>query len=69
MKLQELLYKVNILKIVGSINIQISDIQFDSRKIKKGGLFVAVKGMVSDGHKYIESVISDGAIAIIVEKR
>ncbi len=68
MKLQDLLYKVNLLKIVGSTNIQISDIQFDSRKIKKAGLFVAVKGTVSDGHKYIESVIRDGAIAIIVEK-
>ena len=68
MKLQDLLYKVNLLKVVGSTNIQISDVQFDSRKIKKGGLFVAVKGTVSDGHKYIKGVIKNGAVAIIVEK-
>ena len=68
MKLQDLLYKVNLLKVVGSTNIQISDVQFDSRKIKKGGLFVAVKGTVSDGHKYIKGVIKNGAVALIVEK-
>ena len=43
MKLKDLLYKVNLLKVVGSTNIQITDVQFDSRKIKTGGLFVAVK--------------------------
>ena len=68
MKLQELLYKVNILKIVGNTNIDIHDIQFDSRKIKHKGLFIAIKGTVSDGHEYIESVINDGALAIVVEK-
>ena len=68
MKLKDLLYKVNLLKVVGSTNIQITDVQFDSRKIKTGGLFVAVKGTVSDGHKYIKDVIKNGAVAIIVEK-
>ena len=42
MRLQDLLYKVNILKIVGNINIDIDDVQFDSRKIKQRGLFVAL---------------------------
>ena len=68
MKLQELLYKVNILKLVGSTNIEISDVQFDSRMTKKKGLFVAIKGMISDGHNYIESAIEDGAISVIVEQ-
>ena len=68
MKLQDLLYKVNILKVVGTTNIVISDIQFDSRKIKREGLFVAIKGIISDGHQYIQNTIKDGAIAIIVEQ-
>ena len=39
-----------------------------SRKIKQRGLFVAITGTVLDGHKYIESSINDGAIAIVVEQ-
>ena len=68
MRLQDLLYQVNILKIVGNINIDIDDVQFDSRKIKQRGLLVAITGTVLDGHKYIESSINDGAIAIVVER-
>ncbi|MEC7864201.1 MAG: UDP-N-acetylmuramoyl-L-alanyl-D-glutamate--2,6-diaminopimelate ligase [Bacteroidota bacterium] len=68
MKLQDLLYKVNILKIVGTTDIAISDVQFDSRKIQKKGLFIAIKGVISDGHQYIQSSIQDGAIAVIVEQ-
>lgn len=68
MKLQELLYKVNILKVIGSTNIEIHDVHFDSRKVKKKGLFVAIKGVTSDGHQYIQDTIEDGAIAIIVEQ-
>ena len=68
MKLQDLLYKVNILKLIGSTNIEISDVQFDSRKIQKKGLFIAIKGTISDGHQYIQNTIKDGVIAIIVEQ-
>jgi UDP-N-acetylmuramoyl-L-alanyl-D-glutamate--2,6-diaminopimelate ligase len=68
MKLRELLYRVNIIKAVGNTNIEISDVQFDSRKVKKKGLFVAIKGTDSDGHQYIEDTINDGAIALIVEQ-
>ena len=68
MRLNELLYKVNILKVVGSTNIDIVDISFDSRKVQENGLFVAIEGTISDGHKYVENAISNGAIAIIVEE-
>ena len=68
MKLQELLYKVNILKVFGSTNIEIPIIHFDSRKINGKALFVAIEGSASDGHQYIQSAIEDGAIAIIVEQ-
>ncbi|MBU46484.1 MAG: UDP-N-acetylmuramoyl-L-alanyl-D-glutamate--2,6-diaminopimelate ligase [Flavobacteriales bacterium] len=68
MKLQELLYKVNILKVFGSTNIEIPIIHFDSRKINGKALFVAIEGSASDGHQYIQISIEDGAIAIIVEQ-
>ena len=68
MKLKNLLYKVKILKIIGSIDSEISDIQFDSRKIQSKDIFIAIKGIVSDGHNHIESAIKNGATAIIVEQ-
>ena len=68
MKLQDLLYKVNILMLVGDTNIEVLDVCFDSRRIKKKGLFIAINGEISDGHQYIQNAIKEGAIAIIVEK-
>lgn len=46
-------------------NIEITDIAYDSRKVKKGSLFVAVKGFKSDGHKYIDEVFEKGAAAVV----
>ncbi len=45
----------------------ITAITFDSRKIEKDSLFIAVKGTLSDGHKYINDTIEKGAIAILCE--
>jgi UDP-N-acetylmuramoyl-L-alanyl-D-glutamate--2,6-diaminopimelate ligase len=42
-------------------------IDFDSRKIKKGDLFVAIKGLVSDGHKFIDVAIKNGARSVVCE--
>lgn len=66
--LKDILYKAGLIEVVGSTNITISAISFDSRKIEKGSLFVAVKGTLSDGHKYIDETISKGAIAILCEE-
>ena len=46
-------------------SIQISGICYDSRKVKKGNLFVAIKGEKYDGNKYISQAISKGAKAVI----
>ncbi|MDR3266566.1 MAG: UDP-N-acetylmuramoyl-L-alanyl-D-glutamate--2,6-diaminopimelate ligase, partial [Tannerella sp.] len=48
-------------------DLEIADIQSDSRQIKVGSLFVAVKGTVADGHDYIEKAINQGAKAIVCE--
>jgi UDP-N-acetylmuramoyl-L-alanyl-D-glutamate--2,6-diaminopimelate ligase len=68
MKLKDLLYKVSIIKVVGTTDVDVVNVQFDSRKIEKGGLFVAISGEVTDGHKYINETIASGAKVIIVEK-
>ncbi|ARK30858.1 UDP-N-acetylmuramoyl-L-alanyl-D-glutamate--2,6-diaminopimelate ligase [Halalkalibacter krulwichiae] len=49
-------------------DIDITGIQLDSRKIKDGNLFVAISGYEADGHKFIQSAIKNGAVAIIGEK-
>jgi UDP-N-acetylmuramoyl-L-alanyl-D-glutamate--2,6-diaminopimelate ligase len=65
--LQQILYKVKIVSIAGSTNIEINDLQTDSRKAKPGTCFIAVKGTVTDGHSFIDIAVSNGASAIICE--
>lgn len=66
--LKDILYKVGLVEVVGSTNVAITAISFDSRKIEKDSLFVAVKGTASDGHKYIDDTIAKGAVAVLCEE-
>jgi UDP-N-acetylmuramoyl-L-alanyl-D-glutamate--2,6-diaminopimelate ligase len=50
------------------MNVDVTGVSFDSRKVKPGHLFVAVKGTLSDGHEYIKKAIDFGAVAIVCEK-
>ena len=68
MVLSDILYKVNIRSVAGSTGVDVNDIQIDSRKVKPGGLFVAVKGGAADGHQFIEKAIDNGAAAIVCEE-
>jgi len=68
MILRELARGVDIKEFKGDDDLDISGVSFDSNKIKKGFLFVALTGENTDGHKYIESALSRGAKALIVEK-
>jgi len=65
--LQDVLYKVAIRSVAGSTAIEVNDVQIDSRKIKPGAAFVAVKGAAADGHQFIEKAIENGAVAIVYE--
>ena len=65
--LQEILYKVNIRYVHGNLGAIVNDLQLDSRKINKGSLFIAVKGVNADGHQFIDSVIEKGAAAVVCE--
>lgn len=44
------------------------NLEYDSRKIKKGDIFVALKGALVDGHKFIDKAIENGAVAIIISE-
>jgi len=66
-KLQDILYKAGIQEKIGSTDIKISDICFDSRKVTSKSLFIAVKGSQVDGHQYIVQSVEKGAIAIVCE--
>jgi UDP-N-acetylmuramoyl-L-alanyl-D-glutamate--2,6-diaminopimelate ligase len=66
--LKDILYKVGLVEIVGSTNVEITAISFDSRRVEKDSLFVAVKGTTSDGHKYMDDTIAKGAVAILCEE-
>ncbi len=54
--------------IVGSDDVAIEDIVFDSRRVKPGSLFVALRGTRQDGHAYIASAIKSGARAVLVDQ-
>lgn len=68
MKLKEVLYKVAIEAVHGSTDVEINAIHFDSRKIEKDNVFVAIKGTVSDGHEFIDKAISLGASVIVCQE-
>lgn len=65
--LTDILRDVNIKQIKGATDIMISGITYDSREVKAGSLFFAVKGTRVDGHHFISQVIEKGAVAIVCE--
>lgn len=68
MILKTILSGIDGLQAKGNLEEDISSIAYDSRKVEKGGLFVAIKGFEVDGHDYIKQAIENGAKAIVVEK-
>lgn len=66
--LSDILYKTGLVETQGTTNVAITAMTFDSRKVEKDGLFVAVRGTQSDGHDFIDKAISLGAVAIVCEE-
>ena len=66
-QLKDILYKVTINAVVGTTSVPVHALDFDSRNIAQGDVFVAIKGSVTDGHQYIDLAIEKGAIAIVCE--
>jgi UDP-N-acetylmuramoyl-L-alanyl-D-glutamate--2,6-diaminopimelate ligase len=65
--LQDIIYKVNIRSVRGNLELSVADVQTDSRRVSKGSVFIAVKGVHVDGHQFIDLVIEKGAAAIVCE--
>ncbi len=67
MKLAEIFKNVDLIKVDGSLDLEITDINQDSRLVSGGNLFLCVKGSKLDGHRYLGQAAEKGAIAAIVE--
>lgn len=67
-KLSDILKNIVPKKIIGNTNIEISNLEIDSRKVLENNLFIAISGTVTDGHNFIEKAIENGASAIVCEK-
>ncbi len=68
MQLKEILVGIEGLKVRGNLDVEITHLDKDSRNIKENGLFVAIKGFDSDGHDYVETAISQGAKAVVLQE-
>lgn len=67
MELSELIKNLAVKTVEGPVNIDITDVDIDSRQVGCGHLFVAIKGTQTDGHQYIAKAIEQGAAAILCE--
>ena len=68
MELKRILIGLEGIKAKGNIDIEIAGIEKNSKEVKQGYMFVAIKGFSTDGHQYVESAIENGAIAVMVEE-
>ena len=68
MKLSKICEKIKYECLQGSMDAEVRDIIYDSRKIAKETMFVCMVGAVTDGHKYIPDAVEKGASVIVVER-
>jgi UDP-N-acetylmuramoyl-L-alanyl-D-glutamate--2,6-diaminopimelate ligase len=70
MTLMECLKEVTVSKLLfpGHLkDIEIGKLAYDSRKVSKGDVFIAIRGLATDGHKFIENAVNQGALAVVME--
>lgn len=67
MILKDILYNVALQSVQGKTDVVVNSIQYDSRKVEKNDLFVAIKGVHSDGYSFIEKAIENGVSVIVAE--
>ena len=68
MELKKLLVGLEGIKAKGDINVEITGIEKNSKEVKEGYLFIAIKGFSTDGHQYVESAIENGATAVMLQE-
>jgi len=67
MDIKNLLKEIGYVSYIGNDNLEITGITNDSRKAEKGDIFVAIKGFTSDGHKFIDGALKNGASAVMCD--
>lgn len=68
MKLSDLIKGIVIKRVTGNMDTDVSGVAYDSRQVTPGTLFVAVRGLKTDGHRYIKEAVSKGASALLIEE-
>jgi UDP-N-acetylmuramoyl-L-alanyl-D-glutamate--2,6-diaminopimelate ligase len=68
MQLADLIQRLSVKSIQGSVDREITGVRYDSRRVTPGNLFVAVRGASFDGHSFIEQAIDKGAVAVVGER-
>jgi UDP-N-acetylmuramoyl-L-alanyl-D-glutamate--2,6-diaminopimelate ligase len=67
--LADLLYHTTVIAVHGDLNISVSRLETDSRKVNPGDCFIAIRGVQSDGNKFIEDAIRRGAVAVVTDAK
>jgi UDP-N-acetylmuramoyl-L-alanyl-D-glutamate--2,6-diaminopimelate ligase len=68
LKLQQLVKSLHLLTPYNGPDVEITSIENDNRKVKKGSLFICLKGYTVDGHDFADSAVKNGAVAVISER-
>ena len=68
MQLKNLVTAIPVRQIIGPLDRNVESIAYDSRRVQKNGLFVALRGEKTDGHEFIGQAIEKGAIAVVAER-
>lgn len=69
MNLKQILKNLKPIEIKGEVNKEISDITYNSKKVEKNSLFVAISGFKKDGHDFIFHAVKNGAAAVVSQKK
>ena len=68
MKLKSLLNGIEGLKAKGNLDTDVKGITHNSKNVKEGDMFIAIKGFDTDGHKYIKDAVENGAKVIVIQE-
>src|ERR1051325_264085 len=68
MQLKTLVDAISIRKVIGPLDRKVESIAYDSRRVQRNGMFVALRGEKSDGHNFIGQAIEKGATVIVTER-
>ena len=68
MKLADVIDSIYVKHVAGTLEVDVTGVYYDSRQVKPGGIFCALKGGGRDGHDYLDAAIENGAVAIISEQ-